>query len=57
MEEKKEGNKFKENPCQKYACSIQSCLQRYNFDSKFCKKEIDIYLSCKKEFDNLNKKK
>ncbi|GMP39358.1 hypothetical protein CsSME_00010226 [Camellia sinensis var. sinensis] len=33
-------------PCKKYACDIQACLSKNNFDSRKCLNVIELLQSC-----------
>jgi len=38
--------KEKTDPCQKRACELQVCLQKYNFQEDRCKAEIKRLIDC-----------
>lgn len=35
-----------EKACQTYACAIQECLKRRDYDEKKCRKEIERWRAC-----------
>lgn len=37
---------YEENVCHTYACAIQECLRRKNYDEKKCRKEIERWRQC-----------
>lgn len=37
---------YEENVCHPYACAIQSCLKRKNYDEKKCREEIEKWKEC-----------
>lgn len=47
-ERKREHLSYEENVCHTYACAIQQCLKRNNYDEKKCKKAIDQWRQCLK---------
>lgn len=42
----KENLSYEENVCHSYACAIQSCLKRMNYDEKKCGEEIEKWKEC-----------
>lgn len=47
--EKRQHLSYEENVCHTYACAIQQCLKRNNYDEKKCKKTIERWRQCLKE--------
>lgn len=37
---------YEENICHTYACAIQQCLKRKQYDEKKCRKEIERWKKC-----------
>ncbi|KAL0478249.1 CMC4 [Acrasis kona] len=37
------------DPCHKYACPIQTCLERNNYNQEKCKAEVTKYNDCVKK--------
>lgn len=37
---------YEENVCHSYACAIQTCLKRHNYNEKKCEKAIEDWRRC-----------
>jgi hypothetical protein len=41
------------DPCKKFACAIQSCLEKNNYQEEKCKKQLENLLDCcRKNLEN-----
>lgn len=40
---------YEENFCHTYACAIQECLRRKNYDEGKCRKQIERWKQCLRE--------
>ena len=45
-EEQEEPKKPIKEPCQKYACAIQTCLKAKNYDQDKCQDAIEAMMKC-----------
>ena len=51
----KDNERADNGPCQKYACEIQTCLQKNGYDANRCKYEIERFKKCKADYDKRKK--